>query len=77
MNVEIGNEAAKFHSGNICFEFSVQCVCIVLTLEIHDANWALGLRKVQASTGIGIDCNNSWRDDLSNHTYTCLLGVFS
>ncbi len=25
MNVKIGNEAMQFHSGNICFEFSVQC----------------------------------------------------
>ncbi len=57
MNVEIGNEAAKFHSGNIGFEFSVQCVCIVLPLEIHEASWAwaLGLRKAQASTGILIE----------------------
>ncbi len=25
MNAEIGNEAPSFISGNICFEFSVQC----------------------------------------------------
>jgi len=27
MNVGIGNEAAQLNSGNICFEFLVQCVC--------------------------------------------------
>jgi hypothetical protein len=30
MNVEFGNEAARsFISGNICFEFSVQCICSI------------------------------------------------
>jgi hypothetical protein len=29
MNVEIGNVATQLISGNICFEFSVQCLCIV------------------------------------------------
>jgi hypothetical protein len=26
MNVETGNEAPQFNFGNICFEFSVQCI---------------------------------------------------
>jgi hypothetical protein len=29
MNVEIGNVAAQFLSGNICFEFSVLVLCSV------------------------------------------------
>jgi hypothetical protein len=27
MNVEIGKEAAQFQLRNICFKFSVKCIC--------------------------------------------------
>ncbi len=33
MNVGIGNEARSFISGNICFKFSVQCLCSVCTFK--------------------------------------------
>jgi hypothetical protein len=50
MNVEIANEAEQFHSGNICFEFSVQCVyCIVglqnqASLQMGNTNTTYPLR---------------------------------
>ncbi len=34
-NVEIGNEAVQFYSGNICFKFSVQYICSVELPEYH------------------------------------------
>jgi hypothetical protein len=33
MNVETGNKAAQFQFSNICFQFSVPCVCSVFIGE--------------------------------------------
>jgi hypothetical protein len=40
MNVEIGNEAPLFHSGNNCFEFWLQCV-----LQFGNMKGTLSIRR--------------------------------
>jgi hypothetical protein len=35
MNVETGNEVGSFISGNICFEFSVQCLQLQPGKELY------------------------------------------
>ncbi len=48
MNVGIGTEAAQFHSGNICFEFSVYCLCSARKVRhgVHNAHHAAAIVKL-------------------------------
>jgi len=35
INVDIGTEATQLFSGNICFEYSVLCLCSAVCLSVH------------------------------------------
>ncbi len=63
MSVETGTEAAHFFSGNICFEFSVLCLCSVGLVNTHSSNGRYLVTVnvyhdvADASSGINVNVN--------------------